>query len=46
MGEPSAPRHVARLMGVHEDAPVGYEIFNKKQDDCVKVVLKAQASRF
>jgi threonine dehydrogenase-like Zn-dependent dehydrogenase len=23
-----------------DDAPVGYEIFNKKKDDCMKVVLK------
>jgi threonine dehydrogenase-like Zn-dependent dehydrogenase len=22
-----------------DDAPLAYEIFNKKQDDCVKVVL-------
>jgi len=24
-----------------DDAPVGYEIFNRKEDDCLKVVLKA-----
>lgn len=24
-----------------DDAPVGYKIFNKKEDDCMKVVLKA-----
>jgi threonine dehydrogenase-like Zn-dependent dehydrogenase len=23
-----------------EDAPYSYEIFNKKQDQCIKVVLK------
>ena len=24
-----------------DDAPVGYDIFNAKEDDCMKVVLKA-----
>jgi threonine dehydrogenase-like Zn-dependent dehydrogenase len=24
-----------------EDAPVGYDIFNQKEDDCLKVVLQA-----
>jgi threonine dehydrogenase-like Zn-dependent dehydrogenase len=28
-----------------EDAPLGYEIFKKKQDDCIKVVLKPGMSR-
>ncbi len=28
-----------------EDAPLGYEIFKNKQDDCIKVVLKPGARR-
>ena len=28
-----------------DDAPLGYEIFKKKQDDCIKVVLKPGVAR-